>query len=48
VAAIRRLGGTHVSTMHMATDHSWSDRRVALESAVVRWLDRLPAEHRTR
>ena len=39
VAAIRRLGGTHVTTMHAATDHSWSDRRVALISAVVRWLD---------
>jgi uncharacterized protein len=39
VAAIRRLGGTHVTTMHAATDHSWSDRRVALISAVLRWLD---------
>jgi len=48
VAAIRRLGGTRVSTMHVATDHSWSDRRVALESAVVRWLDRLPAGERAR
>jgi pimeloyl-ACP methyl ester carboxylesterase len=48
VAAIRRLGGTRVSTMHVATDHSWSDRRVALESAVVRWLDRLPAGEGTR
>ena len=44
VAAIRRLGGTRVSTMHLATDHSWSDRRIALESAVLRWLDRLPAK----
>jgi uncharacterized protein len=44
VAAIRRLGGTRVSTMHAATDHSWSDRRIALESAVLRWLARLPAK----
>jgi len=48
VAAIRRLGGTRVTTMHMATDHSWSDRRVALESAVIRWLERLPQNERTR
>ena len=39
VAAIRRLGGTRVTTMHAATDHSWSDRRVALISAVLRWLE---------
>jgi pimeloyl-ACP methyl ester carboxylesterase len=48
VAAIRRLGGTRVTTVHAATDHSWSDRRVALESAVLRWLDRLPAAERSR
>jgi pimeloyl-ACP methyl ester carboxylesterase len=39
VAAIRRLGGTRVTTMHAATDHSWSDKRVTLISAVLRWLD---------
>ena len=42
VAAVRKLGGTRVSTLHAATDHSWSDRRVALQSAVLRWLERLP------
>ena len=46
VAAIRRLGGTHVSTVHATTDHSWSDRRVTLISAILRWLDRLPAAAR--
>jgi pimeloyl-ACP methyl ester carboxylesterase len=39
VVAVRRLGNTHVSTAHFATDHSYSDQRIALESAVVRWLD---------
>ena len=39
VAAIRRLGGTRVKTVHAATDHSWSDRRVMLISTVLRWLD---------
>jgi pimeloyl-ACP methyl ester carboxylesterase len=48
VAAIKRLGGTRVSTMHAATDHSWSDKRVMLESTVLRWLDRLPAAERAR
>ena len=47
VAAIRRLGGTHVMTMHAATDHSWSDRRVALISAVLRWLDATVPGRRT-
>lgn len=41
VAAVRRQGGKAVTTVHVATDHSWSDRRIALESAVLRWLDRL-------
>lgn len=42
VAAVRRHGGRAVTTVHAATDHSWSDRRIALESAVLRWLVRLP------
>ena len=48
VATIRRLGGTRVSTMHADTDHSWSDRRVMLGSAVLRWLDRLAGAGRAR
>ena len=39
VAAVRAGGNGRVTTVHVATDHAWSDRRVALESAVVRWLD---------
>lgn len=42
VAAVRSRGNTHVATAHFPTDHSYSDRRVALESAVVRWLQALP------
>jgi len=48
VAAVRRLGNTRVTTMHVATDHSWSDRRVALASAMIRWLQRLPTPPRPR
>ena len=42
VAAVRKLGNTRVTTVHAATDHSWSDRRVMLASAVLRWLERVP------
>jgi uncharacterized protein len=38
VAAIKAKGGTRVTTMHVATDHSWSDHRVALEGIVISWL----------
>lgn len=38
VAAVRARGNTHVTTVHLATDHSYSDRRIALESAVIEWL----------
>jgi uncharacterized protein len=38
VAAIKAKGGTKVTAMHVDTDHSWSDHRIALESAVITWL----------
>jgi pimeloyl-ACP methyl ester carboxylesterase len=38
VRAIRAKGGAHVTTLHVATDHSWSDHRIALESEVISWL----------
>jgi pimeloyl-ACP methyl ester carboxylesterase len=40
VKSVRALGNTRVTTMHQATDHSWSDSRIALESAVITWLAR--------
>ncbi|GAC1654657.1 MAG: hypothetical protein NVS4B3_18850 [Gemmatimonadaceae bacterium] len=42
VAAIRAKGNKWVTTVHQPTDHSWSDKRVALESSVLRWLAGLP------
>jgi hypothetical protein len=36
--AIEAKGGNEVTVMHMATDHSYSDHRIALESAVITWL----------
>jgi uncharacterized protein len=38
VAAIKAKGGTKVTAMHVDTDHSWSDHRIALESMVITWL----------
>lgn len=41
VAAIKQHGGKNVSAMHAATDHSWSDHRIALEAAIINWLGTL-------
>ncbi len=38
VAAIKAKGGKKVTTMHLDTDHSYSDHRIALESIVITWL----------
>jgi uncharacterized protein len=38
VAAIKAKGGTKVTAMHVDTDHSWSDHRIALESTIITWL----------
>ncbi|MFM5954414.1 MAG: alpha/beta hydrolase family protein [Novosphingobium sp.] len=41
VTAIRTGGGRKVTAYHAATDHSWSDRRIDLETQVIRWLGTL-------
>lgn len=38
--ALKAQGDKDVSEIHMATDHSYSDHRIALESAVVAWLEK--------
>jgi pimeloyl-ACP methyl ester carboxylesterase len=38
VKAIEGQGGKNVKTAHFATDHSYSDHRIALESEVLQWL----------
>jgi uncharacterized protein len=38
VSAIRRSGGHDITAIHMATDHNWSDHRIALEAMILRWL----------
>jgi uncharacterized protein len=37
-AALRRAGNNRVATLHLATDHAYSDQRGALSGAVLRWL----------
>lgn len=41
VKAIKAAGGKQVTTMHVATNHSWSDHRIALESTIINWLSGL-------
>jgi len=38
--ALKAAGDPDVTEIHMATDHSYSDKRIALESVIVRWLER--------
>jgi len=39
--ALRKAGDKEVTAVHMTTDHSYSDHRIALETAVLKWLDSL-------
>lgn len=41
VKAIDQLGGKQVSSVHVATDHSWSDRRIRLQTEILNWLAKL-------
>jgi pimeloyl-ACP methyl ester carboxylesterase len=41
VAALRKAGATDLTTVHLTTDHSYSDQRIALESAVLEALESL-------
>ena len=41
-AALRKAGDSHVTTAHLPTDHSYSDRRIELSRAVLKWLAALP------
>jgi len=42
VADIHKAGGTKVTAIHVATDHSYNTARIRLESEIVRWLQKLP------
>jgi 5-enolpyruvylshikimate-3-phosphate synthase len=38
-------GGPAPTVEHMATDHSYSDHRIALAASIVRWLETNFAKH---
>jgi uncharacterized protein len=38
ISAIEGRGGRKVTSMHVATDHNWSDHRITLESVILGWL----------
>jgi uncharacterized protein len=38
INAIHAQGGHNVTVTHFATDHNYSDRRIALETAILHWL----------
>jgi hypothetical protein len=40
-AALKKAGNSRVTTVHFATDHSYSDKRLELSAAVRKWLDSL-------
>ena len=46
VNAVRAKGNGSVTTVHYATDHAYSDKRIALEGSIVKWLERLPTMRR--
>jgi pimeloyl-ACP methyl ester carboxylesterase len=41
-AAVRKQPNAHVTEVHFATDHSYSDSRIAMEATVLKWLSTLP------
>jgi pimeloyl-ACP methyl ester carboxylesterase len=40
--AVEAQSGAQVTRAHFATDHSYNDQRIALETAILRWLENLP------
>jgi hypothetical protein len=39
--AVQEAGGKSVKVRREATDHGWNGRRIALEAAVISWLQDL-------
>jgi hypothetical protein len=42
VKGVMAAGGHQVTAIHLETDHSYSDQRIALETQVLNWLGSLP------
>jgi uncharacterized protein len=41
--SLRAAGDNRVTTLHLSTDHSYSDQRSALSATVLQWLATLPS-----
>ena len=41
VAGLRKAGNTRVTAVHLATDHSYNDKRLELSAIVLKWLSTL-------
>ena len=41
VAALNKSGATHVTSLHLTTDHAYSDHRIALQQAILDFLGQL-------
>lgn len=42
--ALRKAGDTQVTEIHIPADHTFSDHRIALQTAVLEWLEKLAVE----
>lgn len=40
-SGIRAAHGARLTTLHVATDHGWSDKRIRLEAEIIKWLEAL-------
>ncbi|MGD0134448.1 MAG: DUF1749 domain-containing protein, partial [Bryobacteraceae bacterium] len=45
-AALRTAGNNRATTVHFSTDHSYSDKRIELSTAIQQWLATLQAQSR--
>jgi len=43
IAGIETAGGKKIESAFVPTDHSWSDKRIALQALVINWLQSLPS-----
>ena len=48
VAEVRKAGGSHVTAVHVPTDHTWDGARIRLETEVLTWLQTLPGAPKYR
>jgi hypothetical protein len=43
IDAVRAANSKTLTIGYTATDHAWSDHRIALQAQVINWLETLPA-----